>query len=632
MRRLSALVLTLGLLAGIFAPASAQTAAYAALFAAEASDFPQVTALLDVYDASGQFISGLTPSAVTVYENGTQLKAATLVESAPPAQITVAINPGPALAVRDAEGVARFTRVVEALGNWVNAQPAVTEDDLSLVSLSGSLINHAPATDWLVSLQSFKPDFRTTTPNLQTLAIALDTVSAQTRQPGMKRAVLFITPHMDDPDIVNGVAPFIQKAVNENIRVFVWFVDAPDFYDTLSAEAFRALALQTNGAFFTYSGRESFPDINTYFAPLRHIYTLTYTSALTEAGSHTLGVYVDTPQAVIPAPDITFTVDVQPPNVFFIAPPLQITRQPPVEDPYNPDILLPTSQPLEVIVEFPDGHIRDIERVTFYVDGAAVAENTSAPFEAFTWDLSLYTESGDHTLSVEVEDALGLKRTSAGTLVTVTVIPAPGGLEAFMARYRSYVILGAIGLAGVALMSILLFGRNARRTSTIDRVESRKRLEDPLTQPVPAITEVATKKTRTQPRKPLAPGWMQPKAPRLPEAPAYLIRLTNGGEPASVSPIPLEREMTFGTDPVQAQRVLDDPSIAPLHARIKQLEDGAFMLYDQGSVAGTWVNYDPVTREGRRLQHGDRIHFGQLAYRFDLNQAQPASEPKVLRG
>jgi predicted component of type VI protein secretion system len=115
------------------------------------------------------------------------------------------------------------------------------------------------------------------------------------------------------------------------------------------------------------------------------------------------------------------------------------------------------------------------------------------------------------------------------------------------------------------------------------------------------------------------------------EAPAYLIRLTNGGEPASVSPIPvMEKDMTFGTDPVQSKRVLDDASISPLHARIKQTDDGVFIIYDHGSVAGTWVNYEPVMHEGRRLAHGDRIHFGQLVYRFDLSRPPAESEPRVI--
>ena len=116
------------------------------------------------------------------------------------------------------------------------------------------------------------------------------------------------------------------------------------------------------------------------------------------------------------------------------------------------------------------------------------------------------------------------------------------------------------------------------------------------------------------------------------EAPAYLIRLTNGGEPASAAPIPIAgKEMTFGTDPVQSMRVLDDPSIAPLHARIKHTDEGVFMIFDHGSIAGTWVNFESVTRDGRRLRHGDRIHFGQMVYRFDLNKPPAESEPKIIR-
>jgi len=185
------------------------------------------------------------------------------------------------------------------------------------------------------------------------------------------------------------------------------------------------------------------------------------------------------------------------------------------------------------------------------------------------------------------------------------------------------------------LLVILLVGRSGGDLFK-KRREKRKRFEDPLTQPVAALTEppdhrsTAAKRSKTIPRP---AAWLQAtlKAPRMPEAPAYLYRLTHGGEPASILPIPvLEKDLTFGTDPVQCTRVLDDPSISPLHARIKQTLEGGFIIYDHGSVAGTWVNYEPVTREGHRLAHGDRIHFGQLMYRFDLNRPAAESEPKVI--
>jgi hypothetical protein len=610
--------------------ARAQTAAYAEITSIDTKGFPHITALLDVFNANGEFMAGLSANAITVYEDSQSRAADSLTESAVPAQIVVGIDPGPALGVRDTSGVPRFTRVVDALGAWANSQPADSKDDLSLVSLSGSLISHAAPKDWIVSLNSFKPDFRTTTPNLQSLSIALDTVNAPTLQSGMKRAILFITPHMDDTNIDNTIAPLIQRAIDTKVRVFVWFVDADAQFNSPSANAFRMLAQQTNGAFFAFSGKETFPDPNTYFAPLRHIYSLTYTSSLNTGGDHTLGLYVNVADGKIPAPNQIFSVDIEPPNPIFVSPPLQITRQPPADDPYAEE-LTPAQQSIEIIVEFPDGHPRDLRRTTLYVDGQKAAERKVKPFEKFTWDLSAYKSNGQHEITVEAEDVLGLSKSSIGIPVTLTVIQPPHGIRALFGRYRSYIILGAIALAGILLLGILLSGRTNivlfRR-----RKEARRRFEDPLTQPVHAVTEPpasATKKSRTQPRKIIEK--LQSRSARVVEAPAYLIRLTNGGEPASAIPIPLaESDMTFGTDPVQSKRVLDDPSISPLHARIKQTEDGSFIIYDHGSIAGTWVNYEPITREGQRLVHGDRIHFGQLAYRFDLSQPPAASEPKVV--
>jgi hypothetical protein len=352
---------------------------------------------------------------------------------------------------------------------------------------------------------------------------------------------------------------------------------------------------------------------------------------LRSAGDHTIGLYVDTPEARIPALDKSFQVDVQPPDPIFISPPLQITRQPPAEDPYSGE-LTPSQQPIEIIIEFPDEHVRELKRTTLYVDGQPVDQNISAPFERFTWNLNAYEISGQHELVVEVEDVLGLKKSSMGIPVSITVIQPQRGIRALFGRYSSYIILGAIGLAGILLLGILLRGR----TNIVlfpKRRQARQRFEDPLTQPVPVAMEPpvsATKKSKTQPRKMIEKLQSKPVT-RLAEAPAYLIRLTNGGEPASGVPIPLaEKDITFGTDPVQSKYVLDDPSISPLHARIKQTEDGNFIIYDHGSIAGTWVNYEPITREGLRLAHGDRIHFGQMAYRFDLRQPPAEPEPRVV--
>ena len=115
MRKLARLFLTFSLLAGTWTFVHAQTAAYAEIVQVNADDFPRISTLVDIYDANGNFISGVQPSDITVYEDAQETKADKVAESEVPVQMVVAINPGPGMAVRDTNGIPRFDRVTEAL-------------------------------------------------------------------------------------------------------------------------------------------------------------------------------------------------------------------------------------------------------------------------------------------------------------------------------------------------------------------------------------------------------------------------------------------------------------------------------------------------------------------------------------
>src|SRR5688572_29428319 len=93
-----AFLVSIGLLLFPSVFARAQTAAYAEIAAVDAQGFPQVKALLDVYDETGEFITGLNPGDVTLFEDGQSRPVNTLTESAAAVQLVVAINPGPSLA------------------------------------------------------------------------------------------------------------------------------------------------------------------------------------------------------------------------------------------------------------------------------------------------------------------------------------------------------------------------------------------------------------------------------------------------------------------------------------------------------------------------------------------------------
>jgi hypothetical protein len=624
MRKFILTLLGLLFLAGQSFAVRAQSTAIADLSLVNPQGFPTVTALLDVFDEQGGFITGLAPEDVTIVEDNQPQPVNELVETTPPAQIVVAINPGPALDIRDGQGIARIDRVTEVLAGWAGAQPADNPDDLSLVSIAGPIITHAEPEDWVVSLNSFQPDYRSTTPNVQLLSIALNTVNESTAIPGMKRAILLITPRMEDANLDLTLQSIAEQALEAKVRIFVWFVDAELYFDDASATAFNAMALQTGGEYFAFSGVEVLPDPEGYFSPLRHLYSLSYNSMLTSSGEHTLFAEVQASSGTITSGERIFSLDVKPPNPILVMPPAQIVRQAPADDPFNTELLLPEQQELEVIIEFPDNHPRPLARTTLYVDGQPVAQNDAEPFDRFVWDLNPYDESAEHTLVVEVVDSLGMSKASMGVPVMFTVVHAPTGIQAFLARYRTYIAVGAIVVTGILLIVILLTGR-LRIRSRSQRRADRKRNTDPVTQPVQIQQAEPPSKRKQASRLP----W--PRADRWQNAPAHLSRLGANGEPVTGSPIGLtEKETTFGTDPVQAEHVLDHPSIDALHALLKQTAGGDFMLSDNNTVAGTWINYDPISRGGHILRHGDVVHFGQLMYRFSLKNPPADAEPKII--
>ncbi|MCC7117168.1 MAG: FHA domain-containing protein [Anaerolineales bacterium] len=627
MRKLGAFlfICSLVLSAATSAYAQNQTLASATLYIADYSTFPKSSALLDVFDANGVFVSGLTPQALTIFEDGQSLPVDSLSEIAIPLQITVAVNQGAQLDTRDATSISRFQRASQVITQWAQTLPADLPDDFSLVSQAGAVINHASAAEFATGLSSFQPDFRSATPNLQALSIAIDTVSAQTPRLGMKRAILFITPNMSDGNLAATLDPLLQRALENKIHIFVWLVDLDTTFTSTSAAVFNALAQQTGGSLFTYSGVERFPDLEAYFSPLRRVYTATYTSRIMTAGAHQVGFQADTAAGELKSNEQQVNLDIQPPNPIPVTSSLQIVRQPPEDDPYNIEILLPKEQQIEIILEFPDGHPRKITRTTLYIDGQIVDENTAEPFDQFTWDLTAITASGAHQLTVEAVDELGLSKSSMATPVTVTVVKPPSGPLALLARYRNALTVGAILLAGLALILILSSGR-LRLPSLRAAQSARRASTDPLTQPISATQahQVETLKVRGKLKK--AGSGERSK----PEAAGALMRITAEGQPIAVTPITIfEKEMVFGADPVQCTQILDDRSIASVHARLRQTEDGGFLLLDGGSIAGTWVNYELVPREGRRLRAGDMVHFGRLIYRFTLPTTPEVKRPTI---
>ncbi|MBN1303391.1 MAG: FHA domain-containing protein [Anaerolineales bacterium] len=609
---------------GMVLPVQAQSGAYAALYPADSSQFPQITTLLDVFNDQGQFISGLTPVEVSVLEDGQPRTVDELVEFAVGAQIVVAINPGPSLDIRDGEGLSRYERISLALRNWAQSLPADTQDDLSLVSSTGPILANGTPAEWIGAFNGYQPDFDITRPGLQVLNFAFDTANLPPRQPGMKASILLVTPHIEEPNIQPALEAFTTRAIEEHIQVNVWFSDTETQFNHPSALALQAMAQRTGGRYLAFSGVGPLPDPELYLVTLRRVYRLVYTSQLASPGDHQLAVQVITNGMQLVSPEITFPLDIQPPNPILVSPPAQIVRRAPEDRPFDEEILLPNQQQIEMIIEFPDRHPRPLQRTALYVDGVLVDENLEEPFDVFLWDLELYTTSAQYDLSVEAEDILGLQKQSLTVPVIVTIIYPPGGALAMLVRNNRFITIGAISMAGLVL-ALILFSGWRRITSLRERRQARATLEDPVTQPV----LISPPEPKSAPQKESRSPLIRRQAFKRNAAPAYLVSLdAEGAMTENRIPI-LGAELTLGTDPIQCSQVLDDTSVSPFHSRVYHSKDGQYFIADNASVAGTWVNYDPISQGGVQLKHGDRINIGQLAFRFSLKKAPKVAEMTV---
>jgi hypothetical protein len=620
----------LGLLILTFQCASAQVGGGATLSNPNTEAFPRLQTYLDVHDAQGNFIHGLKAEQVRILEDGIVRPVTLLRELRPGVQVVVVINPGPSFAIRNNKAISRYDTLKETLRNWARSRMGSNIDDLSLLIAGGPAASHTPnPAQWIAALDAAQVDPRTARPALDILFRAVGLASDPLPRPGMSRAILFITapPEGQSDQSLDNLAAQVRE---QRVSIFVWLVASPGALSTQSAQQLAALSEQTGGKFYAFTGEEALPSPEEYLEPLRHIYSLEYESGVSASGTHTVIAQIETGEASIETSPAGFEIELQPPRPVFVAPPREITRSAPAESnsqanaPQADSLLAPREQRLQVVFEFPDGRMRALTYSALLVDGAIVAENFQPPFDQFDWPLDGYTTSGLHQLQVQARDVLGLSGVSAEIPVQVTVEETDQGT--FSSFKQNLPILGGLFalLAGAVLLMLLVVGGKLRPRP--HRAARNRKRSDPITQPIHISNEPAPRRR---------PGWAQ----RLdwaqrgagPKAHAYLNPIHEPDQPDTLPPIPITSdEVTLGSDPTMSTLQLDDPSVDALHARLARQADGSFRLSDVGSIAGTWVNYTPVSTGGTRLEHGDLIHIGRIGFRFTLRKPASTRKPVVI--
>ena len=634
-------IILLGLMLSLVPISSkAQEAAWAKLSPPNTEAFPLISTYLNVYDSEGNFVHDLGLDNVSIIENQQTLPVEEITELHNGAQFVIAINMGPAYAIKDNQGTTRYEHIQQALSSWIDMYPPDAEDDLSLVTndgFQGLHFNRAVA--WLSKYRSYEPNFDTAIPSLDVLASAITTVTDPVSRSEMGRGVLLITP-LPNQDSLAALPSLESLARQGNVRVHIWVVASRAYSDSAATNLLANFARNTGGQIFFYSGEETLPHVDPYVDQIRHTYALSYNSKISSGETTTIAAQISSPSLYVTSESVEFALSVQPPNPIFVAPPLEINRteQTNVENPsMGISEYTPGEQLIQILIEFPDNFSRSIKRTTLYVDGKIAAENTAEPFDQFTWRLEDFNNTDSHLIQVEAEDELGLSGVSIEHKVDIAIQQAPFRIVNVFRQNWPLIIGISAAVAFVALFLALVIGGKIQpkttgrliwRRNTQQRGEVPK-LEETKPDPKPASQE-------TQPARERLSTWMNriswpaKHQESLPEEEVYLEILLeqNGSEHNERIPI-TQSELTFGSDPTLATIEFREPSLDALHARLVKDESGRFTIFDEGSIAGTWVNYSPVPDSGVRLSHGDSIHLGRIRLRFCYTSIGNIPKPKV---
>ena len=552
--------------------------------------FPTISLMVSVSDDAGRRIPSLTAGNFQVLEDGIPVDDLVVEEVLVGTRQVFVINTAPGLGVRDSHGFTRFDYArQELLDYWRDPDASlIGVDDLSLLTSDGLLIQHsASAAELAAALDVMEPTFEGSISGFDLLLLALDFSADPLESSSLPSSLVFITPLIETPRDLP-FANAISRASDSGTAIYPVLFSSEESLEQPEVDHLRELAESTGGQFLAFDVEGGIAEVADRILDQRVQYKVTFSSRADTAGTHLLQIQIDDDGFET----ISYEIDVRPPEVAFIQPPNEIVRQ--TDDPeLAVEEIAPTIFDLQILTTFPDGHARSIERSSLLVDEEVVDVRREVPFDRFTWDLTEIRQTGAHTLKVLVRDSLGLEAETIETPVQIVISRPDQGLTALRPALDSLVAVLAVIVAGMVLVIGL--------TTLVRRA--------PLPEPAAGVRLNPVKRAR-----------LQSSAP--PEA--LLIPLRPSGDPVPLTGI----DVVLGRDASLAAVVLDDPSVERMHARLIRQADGDYLLRDQGSVAGSWINYELVPKSGQRLQHGDHIQLGRVEFRFQLPGDHP---PRKIR-
>ncbi|MCX8025363.1 MAG: FHA domain-containing protein [Thermanaerothrix sp.] len=626
---LSLVVVTSLLLINVVPSANAQAAERILVRQIDSTTFPTVSLYVEPYDTAGQFIQNLNTEDLTILENGQPRSPLSLTFLNPGAHLILVFNYGPEWSVAYAQR-SRFQYLRQHWLTWAQAQPSPTSDRLSLITNSGlQLVRNNDPTRWADWLETARPDLQREVASLNGLTRALALAAPSDPENAQRPVIFFLTAPLP-ASVLPALADLGQRAQTLGVPIHVWMIAHARASTRLPQNytALNDMAVQSGGQFILFSGPESLPDPEPILRPLRFRYRVTYTSSLTTSGKQELRVRLTHEGVTLESEPISFDLTVLPPNPILLAPPAQITRTWESPKGQREPHLVPSTYAFSFITEFPDQHPRSLRAARLYVNDTLVTERLEPPFEVLEWPLDEITLSGRYRVRVEVEDSLGLKGQSQDWPLEIIVAEPPRSpLEQTWQRLSSPEVIPfwAVILSAATLGLFLWRWRAYRR----------------LTQPLYARWTAKQRAKTTPPSASPPTTVLFPLATTPTAASAWLVWLSSNEVPFAfirdeTAEPPTEKrfyplsqaEVTLGSDRQRATIWIPHPSVEGVHAHLTLGPEG-YKLTDAGTIAGTWLNGAALPPEGACLSHGDILHLGSVALRFESMHPTPKPHPTL---
>jgi hypothetical protein len=499
------------------------------------------------------------------------------------------------------------------LAFWLNGLRSTSVNQYSLTSNDGILVEKLQEKDaFTFQLQNYKPNLFNFEPNLSSLSLALDIANKPNLIVNSKQSILYITPLPLDEDLP-AISSLEARAIDLRVPVNVWLMAPDTASNSPAASALNNLAVSTGGKFLFYTEETAAPEAEDYLGVLRSVYRLRYTSTISQSGSHTVRVRAVYGDQESESPEIPFSIDLNLPSAVLIDLPDEINRQ--YTDTGTGRELQPEFFTLQADFVFPDGYSRLLKATRLYVDGKLVAENTNEPFNFFGLPLEDYTFSGEHLISVEVEDILGFRNISPPRSVMVIVESLyPRWLTAFLQFFNGggWILFAVLGLGGAIFAGVRMRRRIQTRALLPQEELDGEPAVDPLVQSIPGLASSSSENSTDSNRKPIQSGPEEtvpiPYLKQVGNRPAFnrgKIEITEG-------------EHIIGSDPDQASLILAHSTVSPQHASVQKNPSGNVTIADLRSDSGTWINYTPISTAGTVLKNGDLVKIGEFSFRYHL--------------